>query len=152
MPFSKALVAWRMLWQKSDSSCGSLKKNVPNSQLYSSPTLALLPESACVVEFCLRSTKESTVLPGLIDTHRHLLMNRALDSDEALARWMDTQLAASLQAYLESGLTTVMSTGDYLPAIMDVRRRLESGDLKGPRLLVAGPVFTASDGHPTVTV
>ena len=33
-----------------------------------------------------------------------------------------------------------------------LRRRLESGDLKGPRLLVAGPVFTASDGHPAVTV
>ena len=56
-----------------------------------------------------------TVLPGLIDTHRHLLINPALDSDEALARWMDTQLAASLQAYLESGITTVMSTGGLLP-------------------------------------
>ena len=65
---------------------------------------------------------------------------------------MDTQLAASLQAYLESGITTVMSTGDYFPAIVDVRRRLESGELQGSRLLVAGPVFTAYDGHPAVTI
>ena len=93
-----------------------------------------------------------TVLPGLIDTHRHLLGNPALDSDEALARWMDTQLAASLQAYLDSGITTVMSTGDYVPEIVDVRRRLERGELQGPRLLVAGPVFTAYDGHLAVTV
>ena len=29
-----------------------------------------------------------TVLPGLIDTHRHLLPSQFINSDEALARWL----------------------------------------------------------------
>ena len=93
-----------------------------------------------------------TVLPGLIDTHRHLLVNQELDTDEALVRWIESELASSLNAYLESGITTIMSTGDYFPEIVDVRRRLQDGELQGPRLLIAGPVFTASDGHPAVTI
>ena len=92
-----------------------------------------------------------TVLPGLIDTHRHLLSSSA-DSDEAFARWTESQLAPLLQAYLESGITTLMSTGDHFPEILDVRERLARGDLRGPRLLTAGPVFTAPDGHPAVTI
>ena len=93
-----------------------------------------------------------TVMPGLIDTHSHLFPFEAIGSDEEFARWMETELAPLLQAYLESGVTTVMSAGDYFPTIVDVRKRLEDGELIGPRLLVSGPLITAPEGHPAVTV
>ena len=87
-----------------------------------------------------------TILPGLIDTHRHVLINLSTlsaDSDQALERWMQAELAPALLAYLQSGITTVMSVGDFVPAIFEVRRKLESGELQGPRLLLTGPIFTA---------
>ena len=93
-----------------------------------------------------------TVLPGLIDTHRHVIESPEHKSDDGFSEWMDTELQSSLRAFLEAGITTVLSTGDYFPTIIDVKIRLEEGDLLGPRLLVSGPVFTAPDGHPAATI
>ncbi len=93
-----------------------------------------------------------TVMPGLIDTHRHLLPSQLVTSDEALARWLEDGLPRELHNYLAAGLTTIMSTGDYFPAILEVRQRIEDGELEGPRLLSAGSNFSAPDGHPSVSV
>lgn len=107
-----------------------------------------------------------TVLPGLIDTHVHLLIDPrgpfTPDSDyphrapwptemsDSLARaYASDGLPQKLRSYLEAGVTTLRSTGDYWPEIVEVQARLASGDLKGPRLEVVGPVFTAPGGHPT---
>lgn len=93
-----------------------------------------------------------TVLPGLIDTHRHLLPSQFVNSDEALERWLEDGLPAELQNYLAAGITTIMSTGDYFPAILEVRQRIAEGELAGPRLLSAGSNFSAPAGHPSITV
>ncbi len=93
-----------------------------------------------------------TVMPGLIDTHRHLLPSQMVTSDQALDRWLETRLASELGNYLAAGVTTIMSTGDYFPAIMDVRRRIAAGELQGPRLLTAGSNFSAPDGHPGASI
>lgn len=87
-----------------------------------------------------------TVMPGLIDTHCHLLAEA--DSAEAMDRWMDENIQALLSDYLANGFTTIMSLGDYFPAILDVRQRLEDGAIAGPRLLATGPTFAAPDGWP----
>ena len=89
-----------------------------------------------------------TVMPGLIDTHRHLLSASRADSEEALVQWIDDNLPSSLVDLLASGITTTISLGDYFPAILEVRRRLESGELSGPRLLAVGPGFTAPNDWP----
>lgn len=93
-----------------------------------------------------------TVLPGFIDTHRHLLPSQFINSDAALSRWLEDRLPAELQNYLAAGITTIMSTGDYFPAILEVRRRIEAGELQGPRLLSVGSNFSAPSGHPSVSV
>lgn len=92
-----------------------------------------------------------TVLPGLIDSHVHLL---ALSSESAdtVAKFRTERLPGILTDFLESGITTVRSTGDPLNEILEVREELRSGSLRGPRLLTAGPVLTSVDGHPAVTV
>ena len=93
-----------------------------------------------------------TVMPGLIDTHRHLLTRSGATSDEELDDWIQDQLPSALQDFVAAGFTTVMSNGDFYPAILEVRHRLDGGQLKGPRLLVVGPIFTAPGGHPAGTI
>ena len=89
-----------------------------------------------------------TVMPGLTDTHVHMLGSSRADSAAALDRWMEENLATLLRAYLASGFTTIMVLGDYIPAILEVRQRVEDGELVGPRLLATGPGFTAPDDWP----
>ena len=94
-----------------------------------------------------------TVLPGLIETHTHLLLrDRSLETQQALDDWVDRELPQDLQSYLEAGFTTVLSTGDHAGPILRTKRRLEAGELTGPRLLVSGPVFTKPDAHPATTI
>lgn len=97
-----------------------------------------------------------TVLPGLIDAHVHLLLGGdapPAQSDSALAVLIRNELPGELEAYLQAGITTVMSNADFWPYIRDVRARLQAGELRGPRIaLTAGPAFTAPGGHPSITV
>lgn len=95
-----------------------------------------------------------TVLPGLIDTHVHVTMERLFEqprSDEAMLTFVREGVPDRLRAYIEAGITTVMSPGEFWPFIEDVRRRIESGELVGPRMRTAGPLFTAREGHPAVS-
>jgi imidazolonepropionase-like amidohydrolase len=89
-----------------------------------------------------------TVLPGLIDTHRHILPWSFARSEADLQSYMETELPAVLEGVLGAGLTTVMSPADFVPEIFEVRRRLSEGDLRGPRLITAGRAFTGPGGHP----
>lgn len=92
-----------------------------------------------------------TVLPGLIDTHVHLLIEDLESqprSESELQSFVRNGLPARLQAFLQAGITTVMSTGDFWPYIRAVRDTIRSGDLVGPRVFTSGPVFTAPGGHP----
>jgi len=42
-----------------------------------------------------------------------------------------------------------MSQGDHYPNILDIRRRVVEGELRGPRLRIVGPVLSSSDDWPT---
>jgi enamidase len=51
---------------------------------------------------------------------------------------------------LEAGVTSVRQLGDPSDTILEVRRMLEAREIAGPRLFVAGPIFTAPGGHPAL--
>ena len=72
-----------------------------------------------------------TVMPGFIDAHRHLISG---DPD----RWLAEQSVPRMQEFLDAGFTTVLSAGDDLDAILELRRRLDEGEISGPRLMVSG--------------
>ena len=96
-----------------------------------------------------------TVLPGFIDSHVHLFptgSSSGIDSDAALEQFIRDKLPARLRNYLERGVTTVFSVGDAWPAVLDLRRRIEAGEISAPRLLMTGPILTAPDGYPAVTI
>ena len=122
--------------------------------------IALVSEIAVVTPARVQiDATGKTVMPGLIDTHRHLLLSLMLDesfatspSTEKLDRWIEREIPQALRQYLESGITTVLSTADFFPSIVEIQRRVANGEMLGPRLLVAGAAFTAPDGHPAVTI
>ncbi len=74
-----------------------------------------------------------TVMPGFIDSHRHVIQGDATP-------WLKDLAVPRMQEFLDAGFTTVLSAGDGLDAILELRRRLNAGEIKGPRLLAAGRV------------
>jgi imidazolonepropionase-like amidohydrolase len=92
-----------------------------------------------------------TVLPGLIDTHVHLTMGPDVEDEVSLESFLGGEVPEILSAFLRHGITTLRSAGDYWPAVGELRDRIATGEMPGPRLLVAGPVLTANaSGHGAV--
>lgn len=80
-----------------------------------------------------------TLIAGYIDTHRHLIQGRG---PEAVADFMAKNAADRMRELLESGVTTVQSGGDDNTGILDLKRKIESGQIKGPRIVASGQVPT----------
>jgi imidazolonepropionase-like amidohydrolase len=89
---------------------------------------------------------DGTLLPGLIDSHVHLVSNGDVGSLEragaATAEELDTSIATSLAAELAGGATTVQDLGDRDYRTLDWRSRPGL-----PRVLASGPPLTVPDGH-----
>ena len=48
---------------------------------------------------------------------------------------------------LAAGFTTARNVGDYFPAVVtDIRRRIDAGEIPGPRIQTAGPYLTIPGG------
>lgn len=112
---------------------------------------------ACIGSSCRASSEAVEVdatglaiVPGLIDLHVHFLSRQDRPSLLKMI-WSSAQLRPDLRRnLLESGITSVRSVGDPRDAIFEVKEGLETRRLGGPRLFIAGPIFTAPGGHPTV--
>jgi len=116
---------------------------------------ALAPSEAQVLDL-----RGLSVLPGLIDAHVHFGGFVVEDPD-----WRFTYRSAlpflfdAMRGFrkrrtlaLQSGVTTVRSAGDNHPQILRLRDRIRAGKLVGPRIIAAGPIFTAPRGHPAGTI
>ena len=87
-----------------------------------------------------------TVLPGLIDTHVHLVGSGepdalALDSGRSGAE-REQVIRRSLRQHLEQGVTTVRDLGDTRWAVLD--REVQDGE---PTVVGSGPPITSPGGH-----
>jgi imidazolonepropionase-like amidohydrolase len=81
-----------------------------------------------------------TLIAGYIDTHRHIVGARG--DAAAVNKWLDEQAADRMRELLESGVTTVQSGGDDNAGVLELKRRVESGRIKGPRIIASGQVPT----------
>ena len=72
-----------------------------------------------------------TAMPGFIDAHRHIMGGNS-------EQWFKEQAAVRLQEFLEAGYTTLMSGGGPVPGIVQLKERIEKGQLKGPRIITSG--------------
>ncbi len=85
------------------------------------------------------------LMPGLIDMHGHTGANSA-PSWSSAGRFPDP--ARNLQSYLYAGVTTVLDPGDLAPDVFERRAAVAAGELLGPTIFTAGPIFTTPGGHP----
>ena len=95
---------------------------------------------------------EFTCLPGLIDTHAHFATQAEDSSDMTVYYRRSTAESTRLAEdnalkMLEAGFTTARNVGDYFPAVVtDIRRRIDAGEIPGPRIQTAGPYLTIPGG------
>ncbi len=90
-------------------------------------------------------------LPGLIDAHVHLTLDPEVRSADAqlalpledLVRAMQTRAEAMLRA----GITTARDLGGAAWHELELRDRIASGQVPGPRLLCVGQPITSPRGH-----
>ena len=74
-----------------------------------------------------------TVMPGFIDGHRHIISGNA-------DQWLKDQAAQRMQEFLDAGYTTLLAGGGPAEGNLELKRRIDSGQLKGPRVIPAAQV------------
>ena len=93
----------------------------------------------------------STVLPGLIDCHVHLVFSRSAHALGDLLADDDLQLllrgVAAAREALRAGITTVRDLGGRGGVTFRLRDAIASGLIAGPRIVAAGSPITTSGGH-----
>ena len=96
-----------------------------------------------------------TVLPGLIDTHAHLIGELEFAGIPAINVTAESELTAgeaNANATLHAGVTSVRDVGSYRGFLdVELRRRISEGRAAGPRMQCAGAMITRPRGGGEVT-
>ncbi len=99
----------------------------------------------------VRDMSGLTLVPGLIDAHVHMTLDPALRTpDEQLAATDDEVrrgMTRRAEAMVRAGITTARDLGGGKWLEIDLRNRINAGELTGPRLLCAGQPVTSVGGH-----
>lgn len=100
--------------------------------------------------------EDSTVLPGLIDSHVHLWWGRGREHRDD---WDEVVAASTIRALVllekvaREGITAIRDCGYPHHGVFALRRAIERGDVLGPRLLLCGRAISATGGHaPSISV
>lgn len=99
--------------------------------------------------------KGTTLLPGLIEGHSHLLLhpyNETSWNDQVAREPLAYRVARAVnhaRDTLMSGVTTVRDLGSEGAGYADVglKRAIDEGVIPGPRMLVAGPAMVATGSY-----
>jgi hypothetical protein len=91
-----------------------------------------VPEGARVLDLA-----GHTVMPGLVSLHEHTYFGGLRET---------VPMDVSAYLYLAFGVTTAMTAGSQLPdQELDLKRRIDTGAMPGPRLHIAGPYIVAGN-------
>jgi len=80
--------------------------------------------------------KGMTVMPGFIDAHRHIITGNP-------EQWLKDQSVVRMQEFLDAGYTTLLAGSGPAPEELELKKRIDSGALQGPRVIPAERVNLA---------
>lgn len=86
-----------------------------------------------------------TLVAGFWNTHVHFMEPKWNDAANLPATQLSTQMQDMLTKY---GFTSVVDIGSLLQNTLALRRRVGTGEVKGPRILTAGMIIYPKDGLP----
>ena len=93
---------------------------------------------------------DTILLPGLIDTHVHLIGNNELNGYQSVGEssYLATLYGArNAEATLLAGFTTVRNVGAGSYTDVALKTAINRGVLDGPRMYVSGPALGITGGH-----
>jgi len=160
----RSVVAILLIWTLSSgifSFCSDLA--LVHAKIYSSPTEPALENGAIVVHegrilavgptaavkvprhAIVIDCKGLVVTAGFWNSHVHILTSGLLHAEEVSSEQLTAQLQEMLTRW---GFTTVFDIASVLENTTVIRRRIESGEVKGPRILTVGEPFWGKGGTP----
>ena len=99
-----------------------------------------IPRGTSVVD-----CKGLVITAGFWNSHVHLLTHGLLHADKLTSQQITSQLQEMLTRW---GFTTVFDVGSFLNNTTLIRRRIASGEVKGPRIFTVGEPLYAKGGIP----
>jgi imidazolonepropionase-like amidohydrolase len=98
---------------------------------------------------------QATVLPGLMDMHVHLTSEHSRTSELDSIKKGEADRAYDSTVFAErtlmAGFTTVRNLGDQWNVSIALRRAVDSGKVKGPRIYTSGRSIGTRGGHADAT-
>lgn len=98
-------------------------------------------------DYAVISTEAMDVLPGLWESHAHLMLTGHADYVHWQATYGDRYATEIMPAtavhLLLAGITSARDLGAPLEASRSLKNRVESGEIPGPRLFMSGPFLQA---------
>ncbi len=99
--------------------------------------------------------RQATVLPGLMDMHVHLTSEHSRTSELDSIKKSEADRAYDSTVFAErtlmAGFTTVRNLGDQWNVSIALKRAIESGKVKGPRIFTSGRSIGTRGGHADAT-
>ncbi|SDP41985.1 metal-dependent hydrolase family protein [Lentzea jiangxiensis] len=95
--------------------------------------------------------EDACLLPGLIDTHVHLVFDAGVDPVKSVCEASEPELLESMRRAarraVHAGVTTIRDLGDRDYLSLGLRDELAQDVVAGPEILPAGPPITTPGGH-----
>ena len=117
---------------------------VEDDKIMSIINAANIPANADVIDL-----SDRTVLPGLIDSHEHLIVDTGDEAAQCAETipYLSMKAMWNAKAILKAGITTMRDVGERYFIDVDVKRCIEAGLIQGPRLLISGHPIIRTGGH-----
>ncbi len=147
-----AIRAARLIDGKSDQAIANPVVVIEGDKIVSVTSGGAVPAAVEVIDL-----GNATLLPGLIDTHTHVLLQgdiTAADYDEQLLKesipYRAILAARNANIALQHGFTTIrdLETEGAMYADVDVKMAIQRGEVPGPRMQVATRAMTPTGMYP----
>ncbi|MEO1416881.1 MAG: amidohydrolase family protein [Bacteroidota bacterium] len=107
------------------------------------------PQGAKVVD-----VNGMAIMPALFDMSAYFFLNTQENEGKNPLSQLLTYLRLRPEVrknFHRNGITNFRSTGDPMQNILEYNLKMLKGEIMGPRVYAAGPIFTAVGGHPVST-